>query len=177
MSAVRVSRLVRLGLELRFVALFNGALLAACEEFGIPDLAYAINWAEAPDLPQNFFRGDRGLEDLSRHSEPEFPALAMWTGEGNDLAREMPRRFSGNVWAYWRFYLFVRGIRTAGLVDLREATEAAMIETLEPEFSGFGGRGDLGWQALGEQSILDQDEKHFGWVQPVTYSASFEVNV
>lgn len=176
MSAVLVSRMVRLALEARFLAVFNNALAAACTEFAIADLAYAINFLEAPDGPQNFYRGDRGIEDLVRHSEPEFPALSMWTAEGADLQREKPRTFSGTIWAYWRFYLFVKGIRTAGLVDLREATEAAMIVTLDPEFSGFG-RADFGWQALGEQSILDQDEKHFGWVQPVTYSASFEVNV
>jgi hypothetical protein len=176
-SAIQVSRLVRLGVEARFAAMFNTLVAAACVEFGIPTLAYGINFAEDPNLPANFFRGDRTLDSLGLHQEPDLPVLITWTGEGANLKLEMPRMFSGRVTCYWRFLLFIQGIRRKGLVDLREATEAAMVGTLAPEFTAVGYMGDLAWQPLQEQQILDQDQKHFGWVQEVTYSAGFEVNV
>jgi hypothetical protein len=177
MSAIQVSRLVRLGVEERFAAQFNGLLVEACLEFGIPELGYAINFTEEPSQPQNFYRGDRTLESLSLHQEPDLPALVMWTGEGQNLKLEMPREFSGRVACYWRFLLSINGVRSTGLVDLREATEAAMAGTLAGEFDDVGYLGDLAWQSLQEQQILDQDQRHFGWVQEVTYSATFEVNV
>ncbi len=177
MSAIQISRLVRRGVEERFGGLFNGLVAAACAEFGIPKLAYRINFREETGMPANFYRGDRTWESLSMHQEPDPPAMTMWTGEGQNLHLEMPRVFSGRLVCYWRFWLFIAGVRRTGLVDLREATEAAMAATLAPEFTAVGYMGDLAWQPLPEQQILDQDQRHFGWMQEVTYSGGFEVNV
>lgn len=176
MSAVQVSRAVRLAVEARFGLLFNDALVNACIEFGVP-VAWMppINFAEDAAGLKNFYRGDWSLEGLSTYCEPDWPAVAMWTGEGQDQSNEKPRKFSGVLAVYWRFFLVVPGLRRAGLTDMREAVEAAMIATLEPE--GIQYRGDLSWTPLTEQTILGQDEKHFGWLQQVTYNASFEVNV
>jgi hypothetical protein len=176
MSAVQVSRLLRVELEARFASLYNDAVSAACTEFGIADLSYAINFAEASSLPQNFYRGEWTMESLMLR-EPEFPCMAMWVGAGRDDRRSKPRSFSGVVAVYWRVWLSIVGIRKGGLVDLREATEAAMIATLDPELPSLGYVGDLEWAPLGEQQLLSQDEQHFGWIQQVTYSATFEVNV
>lgn len=180
MSAVQVSRLVRLALEARWENAFNERLAVACAEFGIFPLAYTINFEQLVDQPQNFYRGNRTLDALVQLQEPDLPALAMWADTGGNLPpgqREMPRKFSGVVFAGWRFFLMVQGLRSAGLVDLREATEAAMVDTLDPEFSGINYRGDLNWQAPPEQVWLDQDDRHVGFVQVIEFQASFGVNV
>ena len=173
MSVVQVSRKLRLALEAQFAGLFNTLLADACTEFGID--AFRIDFA-GEEL-QNFYRGERTIESLLAHEIPELPALAMWVGEGQDQNIEKPRRFAGPVAVYWRFWLLVVGVQTAGLTDLREAVEAAIIGTLDPELPGLVYRGDLEWKPLGEQQLFNQDEQHFGWVQQVTYSASFEVCV
>lgn len=172
MSAVQVSRKLRLALEAQFASVFNNLLAAACTEFGIA--GFTINFSGG-EGPQNFYRGERTIESLVAHQEPELPALAMWVGEGQNQNIEKPRKFAGPVAVYWRFWLMVTGIRTAGLTDLREAVEAAMVDTLDPELPGLGYRGDLEWKPLGEQQLFNQDEQHLGWVQQITYSASFEV--
>jgi hypothetical protein len=185
--SIQVSRLLRLALEDRFVADFNTNLNAACHDFAIDDLAYKINFTEADGQnfteadgqPQNFYRGNWTLDSLIALREPDLPALAMWTGEGAQYGpgeRQMPRTFSGFVFAHWRFFLAVKG-RREGLTDLREATESAMISTLDAEFSGTGYRGDLAWQALPDQIWIDQDQKAVGFGQQVEYQASFEVQV
>lgn len=181
MSAVQVSRYLRINLEDRFASIFNDALAGACEEFEIPELVYAINFEQAPPgEPQNFFRGNRSLDSIMQLQEPELPALAMWTGAGGNFGpgeRQMPRTFSGLVVAGWRFFLAVRGLRSTGLVDLREATEAAMITTIDREFSGVSYRGDLSWNPPPEQTWLDRDEQLVGFVQEIEFQASFGVNV
>lgn len=170
------SRFLRQALEARFIADFNSNLAAACREFGI-DSAYAISFDEASDTAQNFYRGNRTLDSLNLHQEPELPALAMWIGPGQDQKIEKPRTFSGPVQACWRFFLAVQGLRKMGLTDLREATEAAMVATLDPEIPDAGYRGDLLWQPLQEQIWLDQDANHRGWVQELEFQATFEVNL
>jgi hypothetical protein len=180
MSSIQVSRLLRLALETSFGADFTTYLSAACVDFGIPDLAYAINFQESADAPQNFYRGDWTLDGLMATREPELPALAMWTGEGGQYGagqREMPRAFSGFVFAHWRFFLSVPGSRRTELTDLREATESAMVVLLATVVSDVTYRGDLAWHALPEQVWLDQDQHAVGFVQEVEYQASFEVNV
>lgn len=180
MSSIQVSRLLRLALETTFASEFSTYLSAACVEFGIPDLAYAVNFQEYAESPQNFYRGDWTLDGLVKTREPELPALAMWTGEGGQYGpgqREMPRTFSGFVFAHWRFFLAIPGSRRTQLTDLREATEAAMVSTLATVVSAVLYRGDLAWNALPEQVWLDQDQQAVGFVQEVEYQASFEVNV
>lgn len=180
MPAVQVSRFLRLNLEARFGVIFNDALADACEEFGIADLVYNINFDQAPSAPQNFFRGNRSLDNLLAMQEPTLPGLAMWVGEGAEYTpgqREMPRVFSGAVFAHWRFFLSVKGLRNVGLTDLREATEAAMVTTIAPEFSGVNYRSDLAWQALDEQLWRDEDQEFAALVQVVEYQASFGVNI
>lgn len=180
MSAVQVSRLVRLTVEERFSTAFNGALAVACTEFLIDSLAYQIDFEQTEGGLQNFYRGNRTLEELMRLQEPDLPALAMWTGQGGNYPpgqREMPRTFSGVVGVGWRFFLAVRGLRNTQLVDLCEATEAAMIATLDEEFVGINYRGDLSWQSPPEQIWVDQDEAHVGFVQEMEFQASFGVNV
>lgn len=180
MSSIQVSRLLRLAVETGFAADFTTYLTAACADFGISDLGYQINFAESDAAPQNFYRGDWTLDGLVARREPELPALAIWTGEGGSYGagqREMPRSFSGFVFVHWRFFLFVQGSRRAGLTDLREATESAMVAMLATYFSGLTYRGDLAWHAIPEQVWLDQDQQAVGFAQEVEYQASFEVNV
>jgi hypothetical protein len=179
MSSIQVSRLLRLALETRFAGEFNANLAQACTDFGIDGLIYLVNFTEADSSPQNFFRGNWNLDGLMQLREPDLPALTMWTGPGAQYGpgqREMPRNFSGFVFAYWRFFLAVQG-RASGLTDLREATESAMVATLVDEFSEVTYRGDLAWQPLNEQVWLDRDNQAVGFVQEVEYQASFEVNV
>jgi hypothetical protein len=173
-SSIQVSRFLRLNLLARFEALFNYQLAAACTEFGIGDLAYQIDFAQSE--VQNFFQGNRSFESLLFHHEPEFPALAFWIGPGQDRQLAKPRKFSGELTAYWRFWFAVQGRLTPGLIDLREATESAMIQTLDLEMPGFGYAG-LGWDNITEQAWLDQDQNQIGYVQEVQFSAIFEVNV
>src|SRR5689334_15183351 len=78
MSSIQVSRLLRVAIESSFAADFAGYLADACSDFGIPDLAYEINFREFEDAPQNFYRGDWTLDGLMATREPELPALAMW---------------------------------------------------------------------------------------------------
>ncbi len=180
MSTIQVSRLVRQSLEETFATQFSPFLAEACGDFGIPDLAYLINFQDFAEAPQNFFRGDWTLAGLMATREPDVPGLAMWTGEGGQYGagqREMPRTFSGFVFAHWRFFLFIPGSRRVQLTDLREATEAAMVATLALAVSDVLYRGDLAWHALPEQVWLDQDQQAVGFVQEVEYQASFEVNV
>ncbi|HYX47871.1 MAG TPA: hypothetical protein VE820_13765 [Sphingomicrobium sp.] len=159
----------------RFDALFNDSLTTACAEFGIGDLSYAIDFSQSLGV-QNFFEGNRSFEGLLFHHEPTFPAVAFWIGPGQDRQLAKPRKFSGEITAYWRFWFAVEGRLKPGLVDLREATESAMIQTLDPEMPGFGYHG-LGWNDINEQVWLDQEQKAIGYVQEIVYSASFEVNV
>jgi len=180
--SVSVSRIVRLELEARFGDLFNDALLAAFEAFGAPAQAFAINFSKLPDLPKNYYRGNRSIESLLTRGEPDLPALAMWIGGGQNLGFEKPRIFSGFVSIHWRFFLFVEGVRDEdevvdALVEQREAVEAALIAVLDAEFPTFGYRGDVGWEEPPEQQIFSQDDQHFGWSQEVLFTASFEVNV
>jgi len=184
MSVLQVSRLVRMELKERFSADFNDNLAAACTEFGIP--GFALNFAQDPSGLQNFYEGNRSLDSLNLHQEPDLSAMTMWTGEGRPFGlgeREMPRSFSGEVLAHWRFFLAIPGLRATGLVDLREAVEAAVLATLTPEWSGLAYRGNLGWQSLNEQIWLDLDSnpdgtpQPRGWIQEVEYVASFEVNI
>ena len=180
MSSIQVSRLVRLALEATFASEFTPLVTAACTDFGIPDLAYAINIQGFADAPQNFYRGDWTLDGLMATREPELPALAMWTGEGGQYGagqREMPRTFSGFVFAHWRFFLLIPGSRRTELTDLREATESAMVATLATVVTDVLYRGDLAWHALPEQVWFDQDQQAVGFAQEVEYQASFEVNV
>lgn len=178
-SVIQVSRQLRLGLEEQFAASFNGNLDLACGEFYISNLAFRIAWNEpegddSDGQLQNFYRGDRTFQELLEFEEPDFPALAMWTGEFQDEQNEHYRVFSGKVSAYWRFFLFVKGVRQDGLVALREAVESAMLATLDPELTGmtyYGLRGDL----QPTQKFLDQDSCHVGWLQEVNYSTTFEV--
>jgi hypothetical protein len=175
MSAIQISRAVRLAVEARFAELFNDAVWSAALEFGVDELMIpTINFAEYPDVPQNFYRGVWTLDDMQTRQTPDWPAMCMWVGEGQDQKTQKPRVFSGVVAVYWRFWLVVEGLKRAGLIDLREAVESAMVWTLHPE--GLGYRGDLSWGQLVEQSILGQDEQHYGWLQEVTYTASFEVD-
>lgn len=180
MSAIQVSRLARLALEARWQNEFNATLASVCQEYGVFDPAYEINFAELKERPQNFYRGNWTLDSLQALREPVLPALAMWTGEGTPYGpgqREMPRSFSGFVVGHWRFFLLVRGRSSAKLTDLREATESAMLATLQAEFTEMTYRADLAWQPLPEQTWLDQDDKHVGFVQELEFQASFEVNV
>jgi hypothetical protein len=177
---VQVSRLLRIALEYRWGAVFNGNLQTAIDDFSITALGYQINFAENPELPQNFYRGDWSLENLLKFREPDPPILTMWIGVGAQYGagqREMPRTFSGFVFAHWRFFLAVKGLSSAGLTDLREATESAMVATLADEFSEVTYRGDLAWQAPNPQIWLDQDNQHVGFVQEIEFQASFEVSV
>jgi hypothetical protein len=179
-SAIQVSRLVRLALEERWSAQFNDALAEIHLEYEIFDPAYRINFAEVAEQPQNFYRGAWSLEDLLRFREPDLPVMCLAVGSGIPYPpgiRSMPRAFSGYVGAQWRFYLAIRGRSGEKLTALREATEAAMLATIQGEFSEITYRGDLSWQPLLEEPWLDQDNKHAGFVQQVDYSASFEVNV
>ncbi len=187
MSAIQVSRLVRSALETRFDAVFSTALAAACAEFGIPQLAYVIDFsgtepalepATGPDqVPtQNYFRGDWSLDELLAIREPDFPVLAMWTGSGQNLHLQMPRTFSGYLEVFWRIFLPIP-MRMSGLVDLREATEAAMLACLDAELVVASYRGDLSWDPPSEPRVVSQDEDKLSLVQSVTYRASFEVNV
>jgi hypothetical protein len=180
MSTVIVSRLVRQALETQFTSSFNSDLSTACGDFGISSLAYSLNFGYSTSLPQNYFHGNWSLEDLLRFHEPILPALTMWTGEGGQYPagqREMPRDFSGYVFAHWRFFLAIQGRVSFGLTDLREATESAVLSALIPEFSPITYRGDLAWQATPPREWTDADEKQAGFVQEVEYQASFEVNV
>ena len=180
MSSIMVSRLLRLEVEGRLADSFNGNLATACADCDISALAYVLNFAEADGDPQNFYRGDWTLDGLVAFKEPDLPALTLWVGEGNAYGpgqREMPRTFSGSVVVHWRFFLSIRGSRAAGLTDLREATESAMVSTLAEEFSGVTYRGDLAWQTLPPQTWLDRDDQAVGFVQEVEFQASFEVNV
>ncbi|HEY2014639.1 MAG TPA: hypothetical protein VGH38_14110 [Bryobacteraceae bacterium] len=177
MSTIKISRLLRLALKERLSSDFNGVLQEACSEFGIEP--YSLNFSQDSLLGlQNFYEGNRSLDDLNLHQEPDLPAMTMWTGEGGQYGpgqRSMPTTFSGSVTAHWRFFLSVKGLRSTGLIDLREATEAAMVALLAEEFSEFTYRGDLSWQPLNEQIWLDQDAQHLGFVQQIEYTASFEV--
>ncbi len=172
--SVQVSRALRLNLLARFGALFNQNLADACADFGIGDLAYAIDFSQS--LLQNFFEGNRSFESLLFHHEPVFPALTFWIGPGQDRQLAKPRKFSGELTACWRFWFAARGRLQSSLVDLREATESALILTLDPEMSGFGYHG-LGWNGINEQAWLDQDQNTVGYVQEIEYQALFEVNV
>src|SRR5262249_34173946 len=125
---------------------------------------------------QNFYQGNRSIDELIAREEPDFSALAFWTGDGLDEGREKPRMFSGTIRGFWHFFLFVPGLRTAGLIPLREAVEAAMIVTLRTEISGIGYR-NLGWQSLPEQRWTDADDRLRGFIQEVQYTADFEVNL
>ena len=52
-----------------------------------------------------------------------------------------------------------------------------MLAVLDPEFSGFGYRGDLSWGNPAEKQILSRDESHFGWAQEIVFTGSLEVNL
>jgi hypothetical protein len=174
---VSVSQIVRVTLESRFGALFNDALVAAFNAFGTGAYAFMINFDQADGSEQNFYREDRSLDSAIQFDLPELPALAMWVGDGQNQSTEMPRLFSGQVVVHWRFFLFVAGNQKTGLAEQREACESALLAVLDPEFSGIGYRGDLGWSGLTEKAPVGQDDQHFGWGQAITYSATFEVNV
>lgn len=174
-----VSRTVRLGVLGQLAANFNAALAQAGDDAGVPGFAYYINFDGSSDR-QNFYQGDRTLESLSTHQEPDLPALTFWTGEGQPYGpgqREMPSAWSGVVAVYFRFFLFVPGVRASGLVDMRETTEAALISVLAQDVQGLRYMGDLGWQALNEQQLYDVEDQFVGWVQEVTYQAHFEVTI
>jgi hypothetical protein len=178
MASVQISRALRLAVEQRCADMFNDALASACSDFGISELAYAISFGGGD--PQNFYRGNRTLEQLVQMQEPDFPAVAMWTGLGGPLPqgeREFPRTFSGAVFVGWRFFVAVKGLRSTGLVDLCEATESALVATLAPEFSEVGYRGDLYWQSPPELIWVDQDRNHVGFIQEIEFQASFRVSV
>lgn len=174
--SVSVSRLVRQELEARFSALFNDAVAAAFAEFGSAQ-SIVINFDRAAGLPANYYAEDRTLESLLTHDEPELPALAMWIGAGMNESREKPRLFSGWVAVNWRLFLVVQGIRKTGLVEQREAIEAALLATLDAEWPGIGFRGDLGWSDPVEKEIYSVDDVLFGWSQEILFTGSFEVNV
>ena len=179
MSVLEVSRLVRTELEAQFAALFNDALVDACNRFEIGPLYYQINFLGDENQPSNFFRGDWSPDELTQLEEPVFPALAAWTGELQSYSeglRTMTRLFSGTVTAHWRFFLQVPG-RQAGLTNLREATESAMLATLGVEFSAITYRGDFSGGASQPRQWLDRDQNSIGFTQVVEYQASFEVNV
>ncbi len=189
MSAIEVGRAVRTALEARFGALFNEELAAACDEFLVGDLKFAIEFGdeepstdadEAMPPTQNYYRGDRTLEDLLQHDEPDLPALAMWVGEGKnrdfDAVQSGRMFFSGVVAVYWRWFLFVP-MRKEGMVELAEAVQHAMLATLEPELISLNYRGDLSWGNPIEAKWTSQDAERFGWVQEILYTATFEVNV
>jgi hypothetical protein len=176
-GVVSVSRLVRTELEARFGALFNDAVATALAEFGAAEQAFAVNFDGIADQPSNYYREDRTLDLLVETEEPELPALAMWVGEGRNLQFEKPRLFSGDVTMYWRFFLFVKGVRKSGLVAQREAIESALLAVLDPEFGVFGFRGDLSWSNPVEKQIFGVDDQHFGWSQEILFTGSFEVNV
>src|SRR5262249_32800381 len=151
---------------------------AACADFGMPDLAYAINFSGASEGAQNFYRGNRTLEHLMSLQEPELPVLSMWTGPGVPVGygeRQMSTIWDGVIVAGWRFVVAIKGLRSTGLVDLCEATEAAMIATLAPEFSRITYRGDLSWQGPPELKWVDEDAEHVGWIQEIEFQASFRV--
>jgi hypothetical protein len=163
--------------EARFSALFNDALVAAFSAFGTSDQAFAINFDQLPDQPQNYYREEHTIDDLLEYSEPDLPALAIWTGEGQNEQFEKPRLFSGSLRMYGTLFAFVKGIRKAGLGDQREAVESALIAMLDPEFPGLGYRGDLSWGKPIVRQFVAQDGAHVGWAQETNFTWSFEVNV
>jgi hypothetical protein len=175
-NPVSASRTVRLELEARQAGQFNGLVLAALEDFGT-EQRFGINFDEVAGMPRNFFRGDRQYEDLIAHEEPDFPALTMWMGDGADLAMQKTRRFSGQIAVYWRFWFFVLGLEKDGLVEQREAAEAALIAMLYQEFTSCGYRGDLNWSLPQDRKLYAADEVFYGWVQEVLFTATFGVQI
>lgn len=176
MSLVYPSRSIRQELDLLFAAGFNAALAQACLDCDIPGLAYEINFEDRIEETRSFFRGDRGVEELLAHDEPHFPAMCTWLDAGQDLNQQKPRKFSGVVAGHWRVILFERSVRPLHLVDLREATEAVMVELLDSAVQVLY-RKDLSWEALAEQQWIDLDGQTVGWIQPVTFHASFEAHL
>lgn len=174
---VEASRVVRLELIERFSGPFNEFLMEACVAFGAEP--FQLNLGLSAEEPQNFYEGNRSWSSLSLYQEPELPAMTMWTGEIGEYpygVRSMPRIFHGPVIAHWRFWLSVKGLRSTGLIDLREATESAMLAVLNEEFTSCAYQKNLGCLPLIEQQWVDQDQNHVGWVQEVEYSAGFEVS-
>lgn len=173
---VLASRLVRQSLLDRFTTLFNDHLEEACVEFSVAP--YQLNFVRDPAEPQNFYEGNRSLNELIDKQEPILPLMTFWTGEGaeNPIGiRTVGPTFNGAVLAHWRFVLAVKGMRSLGLIDLREATESAMLAILNDEFSGFAYQKNLAWQPLNEQQWVDQDSNNSFWTQEIEYTAGFEV--
>lgn len=178
--AISPSRILRTDLEEQFAEEFTPALKDACGTFGISNLEYEINFREADGLNQNFYRKNWNLAEILQFYEPVFPSLCMWTSEGGEYGpgvRSTPRTFSGFVYVYWRFFLSINGLRSAGLTDLREATESAILAVLVPELNAVTYRKDLVWEAIDPQIWTDRDGQNVGFIQQVDYKASFEVNV
>jgi|SRR5579883_297677 hypothetical protein len=176
-AAVPVSGQVRAAIEDALVLGFNTGFAAACQAAGIE--ACAFNWPRDPQGVPNCYLGDRTLGQLVALDEPELPAVAWWIGAGQDLNRTKARAFSGVVQAHWRFFLAVRGKHVRRLAILRECVEAALMGVLLGglDVAGIAYRKDLSWDNPIEQEWLDLDQQHVGWVQEVTYSAGFEVNL
>ena len=174
-TIVSPSRFVREALRDAIGATFNAALLSACDQFGVGAYTYALNLFEGK--PRNFFEGNRTLDELVLHGEPDLPACTMWTGDGQDQNLQKPRTFSGVVMGHWRFFLAINGLRSTGLISLREATEAALIATLLTLGDDTAYRKDITWGTLPEQVWLDRDQKAVGFIQEFEVQAGFEVNL
>jgi hypothetical protein len=71
----------------------------------------------------------------------------------------------------------VKGLRKQGLVYQREAAEAALLATLDPEFPYLGFNGDLSWGKPIMRQYIGQDNTHVGWAQETNFTWSFTVNV
>lgn len=178
MSTLQVvcpSRDVRLAVESRQLLVTNEALALARAEFAVDEvLLPPINFEGATDGLKNYWRGEWSQEDLAQ-MDPDWPALAFWVGDLADLKFQKPRRFSGALTAFWRWFLVVPGITRDVLTDLRECTEAATLATVASP--GLGYLGDLKWTGVEKRNVLADDDRLFGWSLVVTYQATFEVHV
>ena len=189
MAQLSPSAFLRDTLEDQFAAVYNPNLAAACMDRQCTDLAYEIVFVDegavTPAVAQNFYRADKSLDTLEQKDEPDLPAMAMWIGPGIDMRASpespKPSNFYGRVTAYWRIWLFAPGSTKQvqeSLTPLREATESAMIATLNgglPDDLGF--RGDLSWGLPKEATWVDMDQQLVGWVQELEYTASFDVQL
>lgn len=176
---VSPARVLRLALLDRFTQDFNRNLQAACEEFGIPELNFTINFARDAIEPQNYYDFPEDFQRLIDHREPDFPVFEMWVDDWLDQHIEKPRDFSGTVRAQWRVFLSVDGFRKTGFfAQLREALDSALIVTLRAGLANsVVSRGDLSRSPAIDLEWLDQDENTVHWIQQVDYSATFEVQI
>ena len=169
MPATQITRAVRVEVETRLTANFNGLLATACTEFGIAAQAFTINWTPGT----NYWRAPYTLQQLREIVMlDDWPCLTLASRTAVDEHDQFGgTKFKGPVQIEIGVYLVFEPRNPADMESLVEAVESALIDGLNvaPWITMVPSQGTWSMEKGDPEWVEDR------WYVPVVFRADIEV--